>query len=355
MRSADALRPEHLETRVFRVNPNTFYEGLQGVFTNSPATTPARASAPAPAPTVQASGGGGIRFLTTNDMSVVNVAVRDYFETVGVKFEPPKMIYFNERTGMLMVKATLEDLEIVQRAVEMLNYEPPQVTLEVRTVEVTKDDVRALGFDWFMSPVPSQSASPANTITSILTDPQFRVVMKALEQRTNVNVNLFLRTTTLSWHPTQIKSTITLSNIVVAVTNTPAGQSYITDDVEVGTKLDLAPQVGADGYTIRLGVVFERTDFLGYSDPVEAGKPAGTPLPRFKLFSMATTANVWDGQTLVLGGTPPEPDLQAPDAERRQLMIFITPTIIDPAGNRVHSAEQAPFTQEQVPRQPGQE
>ncbi|HSH14465.1 MAG TPA: hypothetical protein VLD18_00425, partial [Verrucomicrobiae bacterium] len=175
------------------------------------------------------------------------------------------------------------------------------------------------------------------------------------EQRANVSVGFFPRTTTLSWRPTQIKSIIVLSNIVVAVTNTPSGQSYITNDVEVGTKLDLAPQVGADGYTIRLGVMFERTDFLGYSDPVEAGKPAGTPLPRFKLFSMATTANVWDGQTLVLGGTPPEPGLQTPDMERRHFLIFITPTIIDPAGNRVHSAEQMPFTEEQVPRRPGQE
>ncbi|HSH17078.1 MAG TPA: hypothetical protein VLD18_13640, partial [Verrucomicrobiae bacterium] len=133
MRSAGTQRSEALETRVFRVNPNTFYEGLKLVMTNALPTTPARTNAPAPAPIVQGPGGGGIRFLTTNDMSVVNAAMRGYFEMVGVKFEPPKMIYFNDRTGMLMVRATPADLEIVQRAVEMLAFEPPQITLEVRT------------------------------------------------------------------------------------------------------------------------------------------------------------------------------------------------------------------------------
>lgn len=43
------------------------------------------------------------------------------------------------------------------------------------------------------------------------------------------------------------------------------------------------------------------------------------------------------------------------EVETRHVLVFITPTIIAPAGNRVHSAEQLPFTQEQVPRQPGQE
>jgi Zn-dependent protease with chaperone function len=318
-----------LQTRVFRLNPDTFEKGKLAAIASSP--TPSGA--------------------VTNDMSVVNLVVRDFFEAAGVSLLAPKMIYFNERTGMLMVKATLADLEIVQRAVEMLNYEPPQVALEVRTVEVTKDDVRALGFDWFLGntiepitgPLP---AHPATTITGVLTDPQFRVVLKALEQRPNASVEFFPRTTTLSSRSIKLKSTIVLSNMVVAVTNTPAGQSYITEDVEVGTKLDVMPQVGADGFTIRLGVMFERTDFLGYSDAVEAGKPAGTSLPRFKLFSMATAANVWDGQTLVLAGTPPEPGLQSTDAERRHFLLFITPTIIDPGGNRVQVPLPIPMDQE---------
>ena len=33
-------------------------------------------------------------------------------------------------------------------------------------------------------------------------------------------------------------------------------------------------------------------------------------------------------------------------------MIFVTPTIVDPAGNRVHSDNDLPFAQTTVPTQP---
>jgi hypothetical protein len=32
-------------------------------------------------------------------------------------------------------------------------------------------------------------------------------------------------------------------------------------------------------------------------------------------------------------------------------MIFVTPTIIDPAGNRVHSEDEMPFAQSGIPAQ----
>jgi len=32
-------------------------------------------------------------------------------------------------------------------------------------------------------------------------------------------------------------------------------------------------------------------------------------------------------------------------------MIFVTPTIIDPAGNRVHSEEEMPFAKSSIPTQ----
>jgi general secretion pathway protein D len=37
---------------------------------------------------------------------------------------------------------------------------------------------------------------------------------------------------------------------------------------------------------------------------------------------------------------------------KKNLMIFVTPTIVDPAGNRVHSDDELPFAQNAVPPQP---
>jgi type II secretory pathway component GspD/PulD (secretin) len=39
-------------------------------------------------------------------------------------------------------------------------------------------------------------------------------------------------------------------------------------------------------------------------------------------------------------------------SDKRNLVIFVTPTIIDPAGNRLHSEEEMPFARTAVPAQP---
>jgi Flp pilus assembly secretin CpaC len=37
---------------------------------------------------------------------------------------------------------------------------------------------------------------------------------------------------------------------------------------------------------------------------------------------------------------------------KKNLMIFVTATIVDPAGNRVHSDDELPFAQAAIPEQP---
>jgi type II secretory pathway component GspD/PulD (secretin) len=43
---------------------------------------------------------------------------------------------------------------------------------------------------------------------------------------------------------------------------------------------------------------------------------------------------------------------QSSDSLKENLLIFVTPTIIDPAGNRVHSDEDLPFAKTGIPPQP---
>jgi general secretion pathway protein D len=88
---------------------------------------------------------------------------------------------------------------------------------------------------------------------------------------------------------------------------------------------------------------------------------------------VVTSCNVWDGQTIVLGGlisetitkisdkVPVLGDLplvgrlfqsQSSDSIKDNLVIFVTPTIIDPAGNRVHNDDDLPFAHNPIPTQP---
>jgi Flp pilus assembly secretin CpaC len=76
--------------------------------------------------------------------------VRQFFLTLGVDLNPPKMVFFNDREGTLMVHATLSDLDLIEQGVQVLNIEPAQVNIKTRFVEVTQNDTRALGFDWYL-------------------------------------------------------------------------------------------------------------------------------------------------------------------------------------------------------------
>jgi len=166
--------------------------------------------------------------------------------------------------------------------------------------------------------------------------------------------------------------------------NNQAGTSAITfttQPVEVGPILDVVPYVLSDGYTINMALIPSVTLFDGYQTPPPIPSVTGNlnvvqlpvVLPYFTVRQVVTTVNVWDNQTVVIGGlissevqstkqqVPVIGDLpmvgklfqsQSKTTQKKNLMIFVTATIVDPAGNRVHSDDDLPFAQNAVPTQP---
>lgn len=166
--------------------------------------------------------------------------------------------------------------------------------------------------------------------------------------------------------------------------NNQAGTSAITfttQPVETGPILDVVPYVLSDGYTINLALIPSVTEFTGYETPPAIPDVTGNLnvvqlpviLPSFTVRQVVTTVNVWDNQTVVIGGlisssvlstkdkVPAIGDLpmigrlfqsQSKQTVKKNLMIFVTATIVDPAGNRVHSDDDLPFAQTAVPPQP---
>lgn len=156
----------------------------------------------------------------------------------------------------------------------------------------------------------------------------------------------------------------------------------IPQQVEQGPVLDVIPNVLSDGYTVNLTLIPSLAEFAGYDNPQEVlasgNLPPGTVLvptvlPRFTVRQVVTTVNVWDGQTVVLGGlisdkvqsikdkVPVLGDLpllgrffrsESKTTNKKNLVIFVTPTMIDPAGNRLHTDEEMPFALTTIPPQP---
>jgi len=81
----------------------------------------------------------GVRVVTrTNDMSIVQTAVRDFFETMGIDLHgrDGKTIFYNDRDGTLLVRATPEDVDVIKSAVEVLNTAPPSVSLKAQFADI---------------------------------------------------------------------------------------------------------------------------------------------------------------------------------------------------------------------------
>ena len=99
-----------------------------------------------------------MNFITqTNNMEQVSLAAINYFQSLGVDLDPVrnpgKALFFNDRQGMLLVRATMQDLDIIEAAIQVLNIVPPQVNIKAKFVEVSQDDNKALGFDWYLGNV----------------------------------------------------------------------------------------------------------------------------------------------------------------------------------------------------------
>jgi hypothetical protein len=159
---------------------------------------------------------------------------------------------------------------------------------------------------------------------------------------------------------------LVITNFCLQETNGTSNIVPQTENVETGPVLNAIPRVLPDGHTIELPVIASVVEFLGYAQSTNttpaynsAGQEIDVPTvsPQFRVQSTTNSVNLFDNQTLVFGlkdnQVPTDAALAELDGSKsnslnRQTLVFITATIVDPAGNRVH--EDASYTN--IPSQP---
>lgn len=343
---------DQLYVRRFKVDPNTFTKNLEGTIAHQAKPT-----------------------------NVV-AAVRGFFGSFGVELDPPKNVYFNDRAGELLVRATLQDLDVIEEGLQAINAPTPQVNIKVRFVEV--DSRNDFGFDWFIGNLLLTATNSATgnfpaQFSGILTEPQYRVVLRTLEQRKGAKVLAMQEVTTFSGRQAQIQ-TVELRTVVNAMnlplpalpghtnTNTSTNSGYQTQVLPFGSVLDVIPFVAADGHTIQMTLLPTVTEFLGYDDPAKVlpgqrnlKRDGELPLPRIRVRQISMSANVWDGQTLFFGIASEEILSKKADGSvernasrdaKKQLLVFVTPTIIDQGGNRMSAGDKLPTERSNPPEAP---
>lgn len=122
------------------------------------------------------------------------------FRKAGISLDPPNALTFDVSNGELAVTTTPADWERVEAVLDQFNKTPPQVCIEVKLTEVTPargEEQRP--FSWLADSKPGlRQVSARKGAAALLTDTQFRSVIRALEQRTGADLLVAPRVTTLS-------------------------------------------------------------------------------------------------------------------------------------------------------------
>jgi general secretion pathway protein D len=235
-------------------------------------------------------------------------------------------------------------------------------------------------------------------LSGVFTNPQFQVVIRALNQKKGVDLLSAPKVTTKSgqravieivrefrypttFTPPQVPSitggTGGTGTVSIEVVTPTTPQTFETRNT--GVTLEVEPVVGPDGVTIDLNLVpqvVEFEGFINYGSAIFGVNPnlvSGTTVPTilltnnvinqpiFSTRKVTTSVSVWDGQTVVLGGLMRE-DVQKSEDKvpiigdiplvgrlfrtnvdqhiKRNLVIFVTARLINPGGLPVNPSEE---------------
>jgi RNA polymerase sigma factor (sigma-70 family) len=223
------------------------------------------------------------------------------------------------------------------------NPPAPQIHIKARFLTVPKDVLSGL--------------SDATSFNGILTSENASNVLRQLRSRDGVETLAEPEVVLTSGRQVQMRATQTISIVTNFCLQEINGASSIvpqTENVETGPVLNAMPSVLPDGYTIELPVIASVVEFLGYAQSTNttpaynsAGQEIDMPTvsPQFRVQSTTNSVNLFDDQTMVFGlkdnqvqtdAAPAELDGSKSNFLNRQTLVFVTATIIDAAGNRVH-------------------
>jgi general secretion pathway protein D len=343
---------------------------------------------------------------------------QEYLLSQGVEFPPGASANYLPSGSKLVVRNTRDNIDVIDALVDAaMGVAPSQVDIQTKFLEINQNNLQELGFSWLlgpfsigggvygsgggnaaavnsanypfgnpmaggypMSPVGSvrsgDQAITGNSIDSVLagktgisdatapgifsiagvfTDPQFQLVIRALNQKKGIDLMSAPKVTTKSgvkatvkiinefiyprqYDPPQFQQgqaaqggTTTVNPLTVPPpTVTPAFPRDFTHE-DLGVTLEATPKIGPDGYTIDLELhpkVVDFEGFINYGAPINgvgykeglfitaAGLPIPSALiptsqnlttnrieqPVFSYREVNTFVTVWDGQTVALGG-----------------------------------------------------
>jgi len=396
---------------------------------------------------------------------------REFLLQQGVEFPDGATASYRAQGSQLIVHNTRDNIDVIDSLVDAAAVgAPSQVDIETKFLEINQNNIQELGFDWLLGPFSigggvygtgggdgtnvssanypfgnpmagggimnpvgglrsGDQAITGNSIDSLLagqigvstapapgifsiagvfSEPQFQLVIRALNQKKGIDLMSAPKVTTKSgakatikivdefiyprtYQPPQIPQT-TSNTSGAPPSITPAFPSDFTKQ-DLGVTLDAQPTIGPDGVTIDLELnprVVDFDGFINYGSPINSvgyvrtagsGFTTWTPIvqtlttntinqPVFSTREVNTRVTVWDGYTVALGGLIREDIQKAQDKVpflgdiplagrlfrseadqkvKKNLMIFVTPRIRDADGQLRKDEVEGPDMEKPLP------
>jgi beta-lactamase regulating signal transducer with metallopeptidase domain len=324
-----------LQTRWFKIDP----ERLKGHF-----------------PAIDAGGSGVINSLLT------------FFDKAGVDLRPPKNIFYSDH-GRLMVRGTKEDLQVVESVMEEFKPATGRLRLKVAMFGVPGDGPPdGIGIDHILTRNRAESMfkNAAKTGWELLAESAVTVTNRG-------RTMLKFKSPPGSRNPAEPIGSTKEGNILPDLLVEPA---VMGDGYSISLKLVQTVQQFV-GYDLRAQPDWDYVPSLGANPTPQHLQPDRTPRPVHHYRYATNNLTVWDGQTMMVGGltttngssannlnkVPLFGDLpiagrlfqaRGAPAKPKNLMIFITPTLVDENGKPVHDPKDLPFNEKIVPPEPHQ-
>ena len=217
----------------------------------------------------------------------VSQIASNYFVSKGIDFRPPKSIAYNDAQSLLFVKATASDLNAIEKIIQQLAYAPPQVHSKAYFIKVPESNVQSI------LKAGTVVDAKGKNIVEIMSPAQTSLLLRGL----------------------RASGATTLSQ--PEVTTTIGRQTQMSSG---DTIVDLVSTLFDDGYTLKMTVIVSAPE------------------------NLLANVNTWDNQTIVLAPN------NSNDGKTR-LLVFVTSTLVDSAGNRIHSKNELPFNPSAIPPQ----
>jgi len=223
----------------------------------------------------------------TSSAESVSQIASNYFVSKGIDFHPPKSIAYDDAQSLLFVKATASDLNAIEKIIQQLVQAPPQVHSKAYFIKVPESNVESI------LKAGTVVDTKERNIVEIMSLAQTSLLLRGLRSSgaTILSEPEFM---TLSGRQVQMSSGDTI--------------------------VDLVPTLFDDGYTLKMTVIVSAPE------------------------NLLANVNTWDGQTVVLAPN------NSNDGKTR-LLVLVTTTLLDPAGNRIHSKNELPFNASTIPPQ----